>query len=288
MFLEERITEKALYGSSFDESYAVDQNETRGGNTYRKLLHPYPKLRYTLNLLDYSDTIAATVLDLYHRSGGTFGGFRARHHQDYSTNGYTGTPTYNDQACTLISAGVYQATKWYGTEGDSTATRRRLLKLVAGTQLVGIRDDFGNPVQQTNGFTVDINTGQIAFDANKAYPITGITQAVQAEVAIGAHTLAVDDTLHVGSVVGMTEINGLRGTVVATGPTSVTLDIDSSGFTTYTSGGDVNTRPQVNETVTCGCEFDIPVGFESDLSGVTHTSYKVLSATAVVVELLKL
>lgn len=285
MFLEERITERALYGSSFDESYAVDVSETRGGNSYRSLLNPYPTLRYTINLLDLDDTIVNSVVSLYHRSGGRFGGFRAKHHQDYSTNGYTGVPTFNDQACTLISAGVYQATKWYGTEGDASATRRRLLKLVAGTGLFGIRDEYDNPVQLVNDYTIDDNSGQLTFAANKAYAVTNITQAAQCEVTIGAHTLVVDDTTHLGNVVGMTEINGLRGKVVAKTPTTITLDINTTGFTTYVSGGDVNTRPQSGETVTCGCYFDIPVRFETDLSGVTHTSYKVLAASATVVEL---
>jgi hypothetical protein len=287
MFLEERITEKALYGSSFDEAYAVDITQSRVGDT-RSLLHPYPTLRYTINLRDMNDTIVASLVDLFHRSGGEFGGFRARHHTDYSTNGYTGVPTYNDQACTLISVGVYQATKWYGTEGDSTATRRRLLKPVSGSGLFGIRDDYNNPVQQANGFSFDYTTGQLTFDVNKTYPVTNITKAAQCEVTIGAHTLVVNDTTHLGSVVGMTEINGLRGKVVAKTPTTITLDINTTGFTTYVSGGDVNTRPQANEVVTCGCYFDIPMRFESDLSGVTFTNYKILSATANLVELLKL
>jgi hypothetical protein len=143
-------------------------------------------------------------------------------------------------------------------------------------------------VQQANGFSFDYTTGQLTFDVNKTYPVTNITKAAQCEVTIGAHTLVVNDTTHLGSVVGMTEINGLRGKVVAKTPTTITLDINTTGFTTYVSGGDVNTRPQANEVVTCGCYFDIPMRFESDLSGVTFTNYKILSATANLVELLKL
>jgi hypothetical protein len=35
----------------------------------------------------------------------------------------------------------------------------------------------------------------------------------------------------------MTQINGLQGTVTATTSTSITVNIDSSAFSTYTSGG---------------------------------------------------
>ena len=35
----------------------------------------------------------------------------------------------------------------------------------------------------------------------------------------------------------MVEINGLTGTVTASSPTTFTVNIDSTGFTAYTSGG---------------------------------------------------
>ncbi|MEP3857284.1 MAG: DUF2460 domain-containing protein [Porticoccus sp.] len=285
MFLEERITERAIYGSSFDEEYDVDVSQTVGGNAYRALRHPYPTLRYSINLLNLDETIVSSVLDLHHRSGGPFGGFRARHHQDYSTNNYTGVPTFNDQIALLDSEGVYQIIRWYGTQGDTTQTRRRIRKPY-GTILVGIRDDYGNPVQLTQGFTTSDITGLITFAANKTGVVTSISQAANAVIGITSHPFVVGDSVHLSAVVGMIEINGLRGTVTAITADTITTDIDTSGFTAYASGGEVNTRPQPNEDVVAGCYFDIPVRFETNLSGVTHTSYKVLAVTAVIVELL--
>ena len=283
MFLEERATEKLLYGSSFNEKYEVDMTTTRSGNDYPRRLSPYPRLRYTINLLDEQDTIIQSALDLFHRSGGTSGGFRVKHHREYSTNNYTQAPTFNDQAALIISDGVYQIIRWYRDEGSLDAPRRRVLKPV-GSVLVGIRDESANAVQQVNGWTADNTNGRITFAANKSYAVTGITQAANAVVTIGSNTLAIDDTVHFSAVVGMTEINGLRGKVLVPGATTVTVDIDTSAFTAYASGGAVNTRPQANEIVTTGCEFDIPCRFETDLSDITFASFQVLATSIQIVE----
>ncbi|HQU88341.1 MAG TPA: hypothetical protein PK620_07510, partial [Denitromonas sp.] len=62
--------------------------------------------------------------------------------------------------------------------------------------------------------------------------------------------------------------------------------IDSSGFSAYSSGGVVNTRPQDGETVTGGCEFDIPAHFAAPID-VTHVTRTFRDAAPVqVVEIL--
>ena len=56
-----------------------------------------------------------------------------------------------------------------------------------------------------------------------------------------------------------------RDLVTGTGATTITVAINSSAFSSYTSGGVVHTRPQTGETVTAGYEFDFPVRFASAL-----------------------
>ena len=69
----------------------------------------------------------------------------------------------------------------------------------------------------------------IATGTGAAITVTAISKAFRAEVT-GTHALA--------SVAGMTEMNGLTGTVMAvTGTTAFVVDIDSRAFTTYTSAG---------------------------------------------------
>tara|TARA_R100000951_G_scaffold111256_1_gene110022 strand:- start:169 stop:1065 length:897 start_codon:yes stop_codon:yes gene_type:complete len=296
MFLDERITEKLLYGSGYTEEYAVQVSETQAGNSYRKLLHPYPLARYNINLLDVDDTVRQSAVDLYQRSGGMFGGFRAKHFEDFSTNNYIDVPTYNDQKAELTTGTSYQITRWYGDETDSTSTRRRVKKPVADSVLVGIRDDLDNPHQiveistdpepDVTRWTVDNSTGVVTFTANSQNTITGISQAASAVITLGAsHGRVVDDSVHISSVSGMTEINGLRGTVTAADATTVTVNIDSSLFTAYSSGGETNTAPQTNETVTAGCYFDLPMRFDSELN-INFTNYEILSTNFSLVEIL--
>jgi len=297
MFLEERLTEKLLYGSTFSGGYDVDASEVRGGKKYKKLMNPYPTARIDINLLDVEDVIILSLIDFFNRVGGMFGGFRARHPKDYSTNNYKDVPTYNDQKAVNTSGLIYQITRWFGDEDVSTSTRRRVLKPVADTVLVGIRDDFGNPSQiievstdpdpDVTRWTVDITTGLVTFAADSENTITGITQASQAVITLGAaHGRVAGDSIHISTVAGMTEINGLRAAVLSADATTVTVDIDSTLFTAYTSGGVTNTAPQSGEVVTAGCYYDIPCEFETDLNNVSLSNYKVLAASISIAELL--
>lgn len=82
------------------------------------------------------------------------------------------------------------------------------------------------------GSKVYIGTG-----SGGAITITAIAKAFRAEVT-GTHSLTKGDRVTFAAVVGMTEINGLVGTVIdVTGTTKFVVDIDSRLFTTYTSGG---------------------------------------------------
>jgi uncharacterized phage protein (TIGR02218 family) len=67
--------------------------------------------------------------------------------------------------------------------------------------------------------------------------ITAITKAASAVVTVGTHTFVAGDVVEFAAVVGMTQINGLTGTVTAIGATTITVNINSSAFTTYSSGG---------------------------------------------------
>jgi len=77
----------------------------------------------------------------------------------------------------------------------------------------------------------------IGSGTGSAVTITAITKAFRAEVT-GTHALTKGDRVTFASVGGMTEINTLVGTVIATtSTTSFVVDIDTRGFTTYTSAG---------------------------------------------------
>lgn len=197
-----------------------------------------------------------TVMD------GAGDGFRVRDLDDYKSTLDMATAvaaTDQDLGAGDGSAVDFQLIKTYSV-GAITKTRD-IKKPVSGTVKVAI--DSQEQVQQ---WTVDTTTGLVTFDANQTSSVTAISQASQAVIDFSAaHGLSVDDTFHIDSVTGMTEINGLRGKVVTVNDVdTVTVDINSSAFTAYTSGGTTNTIPQTGETVKAGYEFDVPVRFDND------------------------
>lgn len=263
-FLEERIDMAVRYGASWGDEFKVEKTVTAGGREYRRLVHPYPTRYFNIAWIKDTDTFGAQLLDLYHRAFGEYAGFRVRALDDYSTNGTTGTPTAFDQTLVAVTAGsVYQLVKRYGAGTPISIGRplRTIYKPVAGTVKVAI----GALEIPSGQWSVDTTTGQVAFAANKTRSVTGITKAAQAVVTVGSHSFAVGESVHFSGVVGMTQINGLRGAITATSGTTITVGINSTAFSTYSSGGTVNTRPQTGETVLGGCEFDIPVRFNSRL-----------------------
>lgn len=286
MFLEERFSQRVKYGSSKDRAYSVNVVTDAADNAYPIFRHPYVIARFESDFSPKSSADMNDMISQFDRCGGMFGGLRVKDITDFTTNDWTAAPTFSDQLCTEVSAlsGTYQMIRWYGTEGGSTAARRRIRKPVSGTVLAGIRDAAGGDHQIT-AFSVDTTTGIITLSANKTDTIVGITQASSAVVDIGTNTIAVGDSVHFSGVVGMTQINGKRGTVTAKpDSTHITVNINSTAFTAYASGGTINTRPQAGETVRAGCEFDIPCRFETDLSGISHQNYNVLGVTVALVE----
>lgn len=263
-FLEERISEALRVGSSYVDEYSVTIVTTSGGQEYRSLVQSLPVRKFDISYLLDTDSTYSQLQAIYHRAHGKYGGFRVRCVDEYSSNGRIGAPTATDQTMSLVSSGVYQLRKYYGTDksaGASGYAYRDIKKPVSATVRVAVS---AIEIDATR-WSVDTTTGLVTFSADKTYTITGITKAAQAVLTIGTHTLTTADSVHVSGVAGMTQINGLRAAIVATGGTTITVAINSSAFSTYTSGGAVHTRPQTGEAVTAGFEFDFPVRFNSAL-----------------------
>lgn len=285
-FLEERLPIAVRAGASYSDQYAVEITQTASGSEYRRLVHPYPVRVYNVFYTQQTETLWDEILALYHRAYGMFAGFRVKALDDYTTNARTAVPTALDQTLAVVTAGTaYQLQVKYGTGGTPLAIGepvRTIFKPVASTTRIAI----GELEQNALMWSVNTTTGRVTFADNKTGTITAITQAASAVVTIGAHTLVVNESVHFSGVVGMTQINGLRGTITATTATEITVAINSTTFTAYTSGGTVNTNPQTGEVVTGGCEYDIPCRFNSRID-VTSLSPGVRESSQIeIIELL--
>lgn len=120
-------------------------------------------------------------------------------------------------------------------------------------------------------------TGLPAGATNTNLTITGISKAVNASIT-ATHAFTAADvgvtTVTFHNVVGMTQINTLSGIIQSvTSTTSFTVNINSTNFTTYVSGGIANIITGVPPTTTTGFQvYNTPllnVGFQGLTLGTT-------------------
>lgn len=267
-FIEERLDVSVLIGAESDDSYMQTVSTTVGGSVFVWLANGKPYREFDIGYIKEEPELAQALASLYHRTYGGYAGFRVKSWDDYTTandgrSAYTSTDTTLD----LISEGAYQLVKEYGRDGAALPVlgrpRRTIYKPVSGKVAISVAGaDY--PASQ---WSVDTTTGRVTLAANKSRAITGITQAAQAVLTVGSNTFGVGESVVISGVAGMTQINNLRALVTAKpSTTEITVDIDSTAFSAYASGGTVQTRPITGEVVAGGCEFDIPVRFDSAFS----------------------
>lgn len=264
-FLEERISDLIRYGSSWSDGFAVTDGKTSGGGRFAALNHRYPVRTFDASYMLDDAGMWAELLGIYARAYGTLAGFRARCFDEWSTNGAKGVPTAFDHPMLLVSAGIYQLVKLYGTDKTALAglghPYRKLKKPVVGTTKVGI----GATEIRSADWSVDTTTGLVTLAADKTFSISGISNAAQAVIGLTGHTLSVGQSVQISGAAGMTQINGQRALITAAPANQITVAVNSTAFSTWTSGGVVHTRPQSGESVTGGCEFDFPIHFTTAL-----------------------
>ena len=118
--------------------------------------------------------------------------------------------------------------------------------------------------------------------------ISAITKANPAVVTATGHGYSNGDEVVISGVVGMTEVNGKRFLVA--GKTTNTFqftnkdgaNINSSSFTTYTSGGVSNKVFEITTPYTTAQLFDLKFAQSADVMYITHPEHEVekLSRTA--------
>ena len=118
--------------------------------------------------------------------------------------------------------------------------------------------------------------------------ISGITKANPAVVTATSHGYSNGDEVVITAVAGMTEVNGKRFLIADKTTNTFELqnkdgvDINSSGFTTYSSGGVSNKVFEITTPYTTTQLFDIKFAQSADVMYITHPSHKTakLSRTA--------
>jgi len=102
-----------------------------------------------------------------------------------------------------------------------------------------------------------LNTNQELLNSSQPSGfITGATKANPCQITSPDHSLITGTLIYIGNVKGMTQLNSALYTITVVDANNFTLNnIDSTGFSTYTTGGVWNTSPVNGQTYIPGSEY---------------------------------
>ena len=112
--------------------------------------------------------------------------------------------------------------------------------------------------------------------------VTAITKANPGVVTANSHGYANGDFVILSSVVGMTEVNGKTFKVSNKATNTFELenvdgvDVDTSGFTTYSSGGDANKIYEIVSPYLTAELFELKFAQSADVMYITHPNHEVM------------
>lgn len=111
------------------------------------------------------------------------------------------------------------------------------------TEYVKVNAIIGTGGLELNGrvFAVErIDSDNIDLFEKPRTAITGITVATEAVVTAPGHTFTKGQHFYIDAIlVGMTQMTGLNGIVTSVSGNDITTNIDSSGFTAWSAGGEI-------------------------------------------------
>lgn len=197
------------------------------------------------------------VQDFFYAMKGRFNGFRFKDWRDYTVAQARGRLGSTSTGGDWITYPMYKRYTVGGYNYD-----RRIKKPVSGAVTV-----YKNGVALTINvnFTVDTTTGIVTFLSSNTKNISGISKANPGVITFGsAHSYTTGQRVYLSSINGMTQLNGAFATVTVVDSTHISIGINTSSYSTYTSGGTVQMFPQDSDTLAWSGEFDVPVRFDSD------------------------
>jgi len=134
--------------------------------------------------------------------------------------------------------------------------------------------EFGDQVMRVYRNGLQVLTGS-------ANTITAATKADPGVITSASHGYSNGDEVYISGVGGMTELNG-RNYLIANATTNTfTLqdlfgnDIDTTGYTTYTSGGSVDTIYEISTPYVEADLFDLSYAQSADTMYIVHPSYDI-------------
>lgn len=172
---------------------------------------------------------------------------------------------------TIANTNGVQIIEWYNDMANASAY---LWTTTTGAPVISYISSNGvTPLTGTTGTEFVPLTGLPAGAKNTNLTITGISKAANASIT-ATHAFTSADigvtTVTFHGIVGMTQMNTLSGVIQSvTSTTSFTVNIDSTNFTTYGSGGIANVITGAPPTTTTGFQtYNTPL-YNTSFTGLT-------------------
>jgi len=251
---------------SFDKpggpGFNADVQVLESGFEQRNQFWPESRIEFDIGYGTRELYKVQNVLEFFENVGGMEHGFRIRDYRSYKSCRITSAGSNGDVDDVITSldqvisvdtttTDIFQLIKT--SRNGPFARKKTISKPVTGTVLLAIQG-ITIPTTRYDLLYVPVRlareghetTGRITLATNIQKTISAITSAAAAKITTTTnHGLSVNDSVHIGSVSGMTGINGMRGLVtIIDSATQFTVAIDSTGLGTYTSGGQINTQRQ--------------------------------------------
>jgi uncharacterized protein (TIGR02217 family) len=116
------------------------------------------------------------------------------------------------------------------------------------------------------GFTMDYNNGIATLTPDVTFNISAITLGATTTITTTAnHSFTPGQVIYLTAISGPDALNDQIGVITAVPANNqFTLDINSTGYPAYISGGTASKYLQPGEDVTASFEFDVAVRFDTD------------------------
>lgn len=234
------------YGSRGGPQFMTDVAVVDSGRESRNINWTLSRAKYDVSfgIRDMQDLADVTKF-FYARYGKAYG-FRYKDWADFQAT---------QAALAQTGAKTVQLIKQY-TSGSRTYART-ISKPIAGVTMRRGAAPF-------SAFTLDTTTGIATLTADSTKAITGITKASPGNVTCVAHGFSTGNQIWIESVAGMTQVNNLVFTITVIDADHFTIGVNTTSYSTYTSGGSAKKFVQSSEALDWTGEFDVPVRFDTD------------------------
>lgn len=260
-----RFPEDINYGATGGPTFSTDVIVVKSGGEKRNKNWSDPLYKFECAHGVKTQAQLNDLIRFFMTTKGRANGFRFKDWSDF-------TVAEDESHLELNGNNVLQLYKKYELVGN-TQYNRKIIKTVASTFKL-----YRNSVLDAN-VTIDDTTGIITLtNAIKSFNVVSISKAVNAEITFDSnHTFVGGEKIKLSEIVGMTQLNNQVATVSVVDADTITINIDSTAYTTYISGGKVKQYYNSSDVIEFTVEFDIPARFDTDELYASIDNYNIYS-----------